>query len=620
MRAGGSRAALALSALVGGLLAAVAAPQSASALPDICSSGADNVHVLNPGFEGDWDDTSGWSGGVIPNGPNEIACIDASGIVLIDDSGVTTITLRALYVDTDPDSGQGGAVTVGQSAALYVNGPDVSVVDGSLSVSSAAFGGTGSVVVNGSVRFNGDSVLTSVPAASGAAWAGPHGTLDVPGYMELSGGGLSMRTGYAVGISGTAFVLGDGGFVTADWGTSTTIAAGGELLLDGDGGYVQGGPVAGQAVGTLVNAGTIATANGTTTTVVDAAYTQTATGAVQVGCCGALVFAGSQLVSGTVEHDSALGTGACGPGVTALCNGSEDPAVDPSSVRLEVNAGQTGAANVQVQELALPPATTDSRAIGNEVFAHADGLSTDPTKPATISLRFSQADVMSTPLNQVQVGHVSDAGVMTKTPDCVAQDLPPGASYCIVRPVTRTAQNTLVTIRTIETSRWRLRRTGPNEGFAQTGPAAPQGVKTALVAPFDGSAVRISWKAPANDGGAATTGYRVYRDGALVATTDLAASSFVVKNPGPGTHTLAVTAVNGIGEGVAGAASISVAQALQAPQGRGSARRQGRQAESRSEVEGAGGRGWLRDHQVQGRGVQEERARRSTPRSSGPAR
>ena len=71
---------------------------------------------------------------------------------------------------------------------------------------------------------------------------------------------------------------------------------------------------------------------------------------------------------------------------------------------LEVNAAQTGAANVQVQELALPPATTDSRAIGNDVFAHADGLSTDPTQPATITLRFSQADVMSTPLADVQVG------------------------------------------------------------------------------------------------------------------------------------------------------------------------------------------------------------------------
>ena len=207
-----------------------------------------------------------------------------------------------------------------------------------------------------------------------------------------------------------------------------------------------------------------------------------------------------------------------------------------------------------------PPATTDSRAIGNEVFAHADGLSIDPTKPATIRLRFSQPDVMSTPLNQVQVGHVSDAGVMTKAPDCLGQDLPPGATYCIVRPVTRTAHNTNVAIRTIETSRWRLRRTGPNESLAQTGPTAPQGVKTALAAPFDGSAVRISWKAPASDGGAAATGYRVYRDGALVATTDLAASSYVVKNPGPGTHTLAVTAVNGISEGVAGAASISVAK------------------------------------------------------------
>jgi len=61
-------------------------------------------------------------------------------------------------------------------------------------------------------------------------------------------------------------------------------------------------------------------------------------------------------------------------------------------------------------------------------------------QPATITLRFSQADVMSTPLNEVQVGHISDAGVMTKTPDCIGQDLPAGANYCIVRPVARNAQ------------------------------------------------------------------------------------------------------------------------------------------------------------------------------------
>ena len=63
-------------------------------------------------------------------------------------------------------------------------------------------------MANGLFEFSGDAVLTSVPAASGAAWGGTHGTLDVPGSLEVGNGGLSMRTRYAVGISGSAFVLG----------------------------------------------------------------------------------------------------------------------------------------------------------------------------------------------------------------------------------------------------------------------------------------------------------------------------------------------------------------------------------------------------------------------------
>ena len=45
------------------------------------------------------------------------------------------------------------------------------------------------------------------------------------------------------------------------------------------------------------------------------------------------------------------------------------------------------------------------------MLAHADNLSA--AQPARIDLRFSQADVMATPLDEVQVVHTPDAGAQT---------------------------------------------------------------------------------------------------------------------------------------------------------------------------------------------------------------
>ena len=124
---------------------------------------------------------------------------------------------------------------------------------------------------------------------------------------------------------------------------------------------------------------------------------------------------------------------------------------------------------MQLDELTQAPPTTDSRAIGNDVYAHADQLDVDPANPATIVLRFSQADVMTTPLAEVQVGPHQRRRGDGEDPRLHQRDrLPPGAPYCIVRPVVRDSQNTFVTVLTTETSRWRLRRQQPGEAFDQT--------------------------------------------------------------------------------------------------------------------------------------------------------
>ena len=63
--------------------------------------------------------------------------------------------------------------------------------------------------------------------------------------------------------------------------------------------------------------------------------------------------------------------------------------------------GANGAgAAVQVQELGPVGTGVDPSGVGNEVLAHADNLAADTAHPATITLRFSQADVMGTPLDR----------------------------------------------------------------------------------------------------------------------------------------------------------------------------------------------------------------------------
>ena len=491
----------ALGALVAALLVVVVSPMVVSALPAGCTS------TWNGNVNSDWSNAGNWSAGV-PNSSSAVACVPGGKSVVL--SGAATV--NQVHMDAN------AVVTVAAA--------------------------TGSLFLDEN---------------SGPAQVGGPGRLDVAGNLVISGAARWVTNAFVHALNPGLVTVGSSAFISADWGTATTIDAGATLELGGAGGYYQGTPVGGQPISKLTNNGSLAKTGGGTASIVDADYAQGASGAVNVDCCAVLAFAGQQLVTGLVQPNWGLGTSACGAGTFSICGGSADPAVDPSNAVLQLSNNAGNPANVQVQELAQPPDTTDSRAIGNDVFAHADGLVTDKTQPATITLRFSQADVMSTPLNEVQVGHISDAGVMTKTPDCIGQDLPAGANYCIVRPVARNAQNTYVSIKTIETSRWRLRRTGPTENFDQTAPGAPSGLSAAKVSPFDGSQVGLTWQPPANDGGAAVSAYRIYRDGTLVSTTGPGASA-VVKDSGPGKHVFTVAAVNALGESARASVEITLAK------------------------------------------------------------
>jgi hypothetical protein len=555
--------------LLAALLVAVTGRTASAALPPACGNTSDdNLYRWVGGSGNNWSNPANWAHGPgntagVPTA-SAVACI-GSTFVFVD----TTVNVQALHLG-------GTAVTVDPGQALFTNGPAASVWDSDslVVINQGTFGGTGSIEMGATLNVHGPASLASLPGAPGTA-CGTAGRLTVMSgaYLIIEDGSLSLRTCFQLGISGQLWVQ-NNGFVTADWGTSTTVNPGGILDFQNNGGYYQGSPVAGRSLGSFVNGGSVLKSGGPQTSVVDAAYSQTGTGTVIFSSGTDLALPGTAAVAGSVAAGATLGTAACGTSTTTVCSGSASPAVDIMSVTFQVPPSNPGNALVQLQELTEPPDTTDSRAIGNDVFAHADQLQPAPGDFATIRLRYSQPDVMATPLDQVQVAHISDAGVMTQTPDCVgAVTLPSGAPYCVVRPVTRDAQNTFVTVLTTQTSRWRLRRTAPGETFGQTPPAAPAGLAAGRGAPGDGSVVHLAWTAPASDGGAAVTSYRVLLDGVQVGTTS--STSYDVRDAGPGTHALAVAAVNLIGTGGQATAPIVLpkassprkARALQGPQG-----------------------------------------------------
>jgi hypothetical protein len=422
----------------------VATPQTATAaLPADCTT------QFTGNVSTDWGTGANWTSGV--PGTTSIACIQSG--TTVSPNGVRSVL--ALHVDDAAD------VFIDAGEGLFVTGPTSSwwSPSSSVFVSDGRLGGPGRIEVHGLLELSGSSVLTSIDAPSGATYAGAPGSLLVAGDGEVDFVDVvSVRTRYELHVFGVGRVLSDS-LVSADWGVAMGIYPGGRFELTGDGGWYQGSPVSGQAIAVIGNHGVLAKTGGGSTSVVDANYLPSGAGHVEVDCCATLAVSGQQLISGQLLPDMSLGTAACGIQTTTICGGSQNPAVDAMSVKLDLDADNPATA-AAVQELGTPEDTEDSRALGNDVYAHADVLA-GPADPATLTLRFSQADVMATPLAEVQVGHISDAGVMTRTPDCLSGTIPPGAPYCVVRPVARDSQNTFVTVLTTQTSRWRVRRQLP---------------------------------------------------------------------------------------------------------------------------------------------------------------
>lgn len=538
---------MAAAMLAAGVLVAVAPTSPARATPP---PGCDRAWIAGNGA---WTDGNNWDPVAVPL-PTEDICIYKT---------------TPAFVTLDASSSVDGANMTGSQTALNVHGGALFIngVDGSTwgpgtnaAVNTGQLGGTGTLTVQGALFFadplSSGTSLSSVPGTGGQPPATP-GALVVQGRAEVVAASLGLSSGYRVNVaSGGSFVLDAGTFVTADRGTAVNVQTGGILQLQGDGGYYQGAAVSGQPAGSLTNNGLITKTGGSGTSVIDAAYG--GSGRIEVHT-GALAMPDAGAVSASVWPGSTFETGRCDPGVpTAACQPTANPAVDTMNVSLTVPAGGSTPDGVQLQELGGVSTVQDPQAVGNEVLAHADGLG---ASPAVIQLRYSQADVMSTPLNEVQVVHTTDAGQDVLLPDCAAGPaLPAGISSCIVRPVIRTASNTFVKVLTTTTSRWHLRRSAPVEN--QGAPGAPTAITITKPKPGDGSVLKVSWTAPANGGAGPISAYRVSVDGKQRASTS--STSALVKNPGPGRHTVKVTAVNAAGVSPAAQATVKLA-ALSAP-------------------------------------------------------
>jgi hypothetical protein len=508
-----------------------------------------------------WEDFNLWDPTGIPgdSDPDEFVCLNTTDTVFMDAEQTRFFDIGGVQM--------GGETTldIREGAGLFVHGVDESVwASGTTTdVTKAQLGGSGTIRVQGDITFTSDDTsgtfLTSKQTVgNGEAPPADTGTMVVEGQATLSNLGLGLLTGYEVTVANNGKVtVAPNAFFAADYGTSTTIDAGGTLDFTGDGAYYQGFAVANQPLSVLTNNGTLVKSGGTGTSVVDADYVQGATGKVIVQS-GTLALPDDALVSAQVAPGTSFATGTCGGQPSAVCQPTTNPTEDAMSVDFTVPPANGAPATVELQELPPVGPAVDPNGIGNEVLAHADNLVANPAGPATLKLRFSQADVMATPVSEVQVVHTPDSGPAAQIPLCVSGALPTGVPACLLS-VTRDSQNTYVTVMTTQTSRWRVRRgqvvepPPPPPGI----PSAPQGLSVHEADPFDGSALAVAWSAPASSGGSAVTAYRVSLDGKQVATP--AGTSTMLKNPGPGKHQVSVAAVNTAGAGPAAVADVSVA-------------------------------------------------------------
>ena len=272
-----------------------------------------------------WTDNTNWVGDIGVPGAWDVVCITTPDHVAID--GLQATVAEVQLGGSAELEVKNGAVAPRRRHRLGV-GPNTNVAINN----AGSLGGTGTIRVQGGIFFaspNTGSVLTS--------GAGGNGHMVVEGHALVVDNGLGVEDGYQLDVAaGGSLRLAANTWMAAEPGTTTTINAGGTLELNGDGGFYQGAS-AGRHGSAGQQRRCCKTAGGTGTSVVDADYSRAADRSSwtsrrpspfpTAGWSARSVSPGHALATGRVRRPSTT---------RSACQPTQDPAVDPMSVKLTV--------------------------------------------------------------------------------------------------------------------------------------------------------------------------------------------------------------------------------------------------------------------------------------------
>jgi hypothetical protein len=397
----------------------------------------DNKSLGDPWNPGDGHDTS-----------NTIACIAIaigdSDVVELDNSFTAFVWVQELHISGDftvhlkPEN-SGLLVMDPVLAHKSTLGPDV-VID-----AQGTFGGWARIESQGTVELKSNPTFPahlSSEIITGTTYNGLHGKLVVEpaGRLLFSQSGMALSYSYSVELHGVARLSGTApgqSYLGAGWGTTFDIAPTGRFVIANDGGYYQGFQAGQSTISQLHNEGALVKNGSSGTSVIDAGYSESGTGHVEV-VTGTLALPDGNTHTATVKPARTLSTGKCAVrGPEDPCVPTTNPSTDPQSVSFTVPAADLDGAQVRVHENAPLDFT-----------AHADDLE---SAPARIELRIGS----SATDDEYSVEHIDDLGNKDVIAPCVGVGLPAGVTNCVDRAASHgDGTNVYLDIRTTETSRY----------------------------------------------------------------------------------------------------------------------------------------------------------------------
>lgn len=470
-------------ALLTGALTAVSTPAASGAEP-FCTVPAGSGLVVNqwigpaePGDVGDWVQNSNWSLGTPDNAStNELVCIDTDGIVRMTAGFGVQANVGAL------DLSGSSSLEILRGNKLFVEAPQdeagsIARQGSTILIAAAYFGGTGAFQLDGDMVWRSQNDGAASFTSRGPCMPAPCSLTRLPvgadrgvlrvgttGTLALDGRGVNLQDEYQLDVHGEmVFEANTSSFVAADHGTSLTLQPSGVLLIQNDGGWVEGSDPYGLPFSQIVNNGSITKsypggggANGISAL----------TARFPVGTGAISVESGSVSLPNGVAHSQAVevaagrtyGSGRCDPSINIATQGySCKPIAFPgdrqiSSVR--VPSQDPGGAKLKIAEV-----TRTIPGFGMAFKLDEAGLSATRRNPAIVRLRYDASLVGSRTPSDVKILHQHAAQPWRILPTCLSLGrIPADAVACVDR---RPTQSRIVAggdlemvVRTTQFSRW----------------------------------------------------------------------------------------------------------------------------------------------------------------------